>query len=309
MAQSTSTIYIHINLCIGLRWYPLKPNTFRHILEERRRRNEEAFRVFAQRAAREAKEKELQGEELVKQLRLKEHQPHPVKGLIFHLRCFFWYPGPGSSWEGQGRRAGKAKGPRAATGTTSEAAERSRCGGQATVRKGGMSWGGGLKRIVMVEVSSFCRFHWQTCELKMGGVNIPSNLMPTQTVNPSQARAPARHSSSARRRAGRQGSRRGGCATAPCDRAQPQAPGWRSSGKATRLQGWRWATWWICKRCIFFTWCVTMRYHVMFFGNPTVMAQTGNDMFEELVTCECLGSKRPAPFCREFGFGPWLLFL
>ncbi len=181
------------------------------------------------------------------------------EGIDFSSPMFFFgYPGPGSSWEGQGRRAGKAKGPRAATGTTSEAAERSRCGGQATVRKGGMSWGGGLNRIVMVEVSSFCRLHWQTCELKMGGVNIPSNLMPTQTVNPSQASAPARHRSPARRRAGCQGSRRGGCATAPCHRAQPQAPGWRSSGKATRLQGWWWAIWWICKRCIFFTWCVTM---------------------------------------------------
>lgn len=77
ITQSTSTTYsytrIYVQASIDILWTPT-PYSFH--LEERRRRNEEAFRVFAQRAAHEAKEKELQAEELVKQLRLKEHQPN-----------------------------------------------------------------------------------------------------------------------------------------------------------------------------------------------------------------------------------------
>ena len=150
-----SYIHIYLQTSIDILWTPT-PYSFH--LEERRRRNEEAFRVFAQRAAHEAKEKELQAEELVKQLRLKEHQPNQpptfqpetpsnwvgprcFQPMTCHDPSMGWYAGPGSSWESQGCRAGKAKGPRAATGTTSEAAERSRCGCQATVRKGGRDFG------------------------------------------------------------------------------------------------------------------------------------------------------------------------
>ena len=55
--------------------------------------------------------------------------------------------------------------------------------------------------------------------------------------------------------------------------------------------------------------CVTMMCHLIFFGNPNAIVQTTKNICGELVNGEWLAFKRPAPFCGEFGFGPWLLFL
>ena len=152
---------MRIYASIDILWTPT-PYSFH--LEERRRRNEEAFRVFAQRAAHEAKEKELQAEELVKQLRLKEHQPISTPNLPAWNTPPNWV-GPRCfqpmtlRWVGMQDQeaAEKAKAAELERRKLQElrlarhrklqkeadVAAKRRCG------RGGMSWGGELNRILI----------------------------------------------------------------------------------------------------------------------------------------------------------------